>query len=353
MNNTVVIVTNKNMYFYAVVAKAYLYDNYKINARIQYVNKETKQEDLDIEKDEIIVALSFDAMNICYGLKNCLVMSPNQTQYLNDKQSCGEFIDILKVPNIPTFYNRKTHTIIDLQHFCSGFNEGATYCVKDRFNSASRNIHFLRKDDLLNKYKNKPSFFKDSIVQLYIEPDYILAIDCVCEDGKIIAFLVNKAPPFFKKEDKWIKNRFIKFTHDIVTEKCNNMFYTKLVMHTEKIIKSVNYNGFIEIEWICNEKRNQLLFLEINPRMSGNLTYSKLEEASLPYMDVLLVNYIAIIQKSNNNSMNNLVSKIPKNHPKKITKGSLNLIVRPIMILIFFILLVFLITQYKSSLNDD
>ena len=353
-NFNVVFVTTSKFMFYCVICKGYLQTNYDIKSRIFLVNK---NDDLVVGENEIVVPFTFEGMEYSYGLPNCLVMNPNQTKFLNDKQSCGEYIDLIGIPNIPTFYNRKTQTTKDLVNFTNKFSKNSTYCIKGRTTSASRDIEFVNKDTLLNKYENS-EMLRDYIIQLYIESDYILAMDCVCYKGKIKGFLINKSPLFFRKEDKFIKNRFVKYTHELLNDKSNNLFYNRVYDNTKQIVESVEYDGFIEIEWLCREGDNTLLFLEINPRMSGNLNYSNyrdLSNVSLPYIDVILVNYIATIielnfKKNKNKTIaNNLRKNIPCKFPKKITKGSYNLGARPVLALISLIIIVVLVSKLNFS----
>lgn len=350
-NYKVVLVSNINFLFYCVICKGYLATNYGIQARIFTVNEKSSQDDLIFEKDEIVIPFTFEGMKLCYGLENCIVMHPRQTKFLNDKQSSGEFIDILKIPNIPTFYNHKYNNSQDLKNYLDQFSQDATFCIKGRNTSASRDIVFIGSKELINKYSNDRNSFDDYIIQLYIETDYLLSIDCMCHKGKIKGFLVNKSPLFFTREDKFIKNRFKKFTHDMINERSNNPFYNRLVTQSEKIIKSVNYDGFIEIEWLCRETDNKLLFLEINPRMSGNLNYSnygRFVDFSLPYIDVLLINYISTVGeiKAKNCLLKN---QIPVKFPKKVTKGSYNLVLRPFLILLCLVILIVLINIFVKE----
>ena len=354
----IVFVSNKNFLFYCVVCKGYLKSNYDINSRIYMVNDNLKKEDLQLKDIDIVIPFTFEGMRFCYGLTNCLVMSPRQIDYLNDKQSCGEFIDMLNVPNIPTFYNHKYDSLSDLNNFTNNFSNESTFCIKGRTTSASRDIKFVSKPELLKKYKDNRKSFDDYIVQLYIESDYILAIDCICYKGEIKGFLINKSPLFFRKEDKFLKNRFKRFTHELVNSRSNNMFYNRVIENTEHIIKKVNYDGFIEIEWLCRENDNKLLFLEINPRMSGNLNYSNYEggrKVYLPYIDILLLNYVGVIMenkmKNNCEDYKKLKSSIPckDTFPKKITKGSYNLVFRPFLIILCLIIIVVLISKLDFS----
>ena len=60
---------------------------------------------------------------------------------------------------------------------------------------------------------------------------------------------------------------------------------------------------------VSGECDNTLMFLEINPRMSGNLNvnFSDLSNISLPYIDIILVNYIATIIELNFKKINTLL----------------------------------------------
>ena len=131
-----------------------------------------KKGDLVVGENEIVIPFTFEGMEFSYGLPNCLVMDPKQTKFLNDKQSSGEYIDLLGILNIPTFYNNKNQTTTDLVNFTNKFSDSSIYCIKGRTTSASRDIEFVNRETLLNKYINSEQL-RDYIIQLYIEADYI------------------------------------------------------------------------------------------------------------------------------------------------------------------------------------
>ena len=112
----------------------------------------------------------------------------------------------------------------------------------------------------MSLYKDSKNNLKDSIIQLYIESDYLISIDCVCQEGNIESFIVNRSPLFWEKI-KNHQNRYLTSeSHDVLNEYSGNIFYDRVYQYTKHIVYATKYNGFIQIEWLCREKDNLLLF---------------------------------------------------------------------------------------------
>ena len=355
-NYSVVLATDFTFLGHSIICKGYLYTKYGINSRIFYINETTKEGELIIGENEILIPLSIKATKYSAHLPNCLVMNPREINYLDDKQSGGQFIDNLGIPNIPTFYNHKNQTEENLKGFLNNFSSDSLFCIKGRNNLASENIKCVRKNDVLSFYKDSKNNLKDSIIQLYIESDYLISIDCVCQEGNIESFIVDRSPLFLGKDKKSPRNRYLTSeSHDILNENSGNIFYDRVYQYTKHIVYTTKYNGFIQIEWLCREKENLLLFLEFNPRVSGSITFSnyrEIDNISLPYIDTLVLKYLLIILKRKDteitkNFITNIKTKIPAKNslPKKVTHPQFNFVMRPILIILTVIVLLLLIDK--------
>ena len=132
------------------------------------------------------------------------------------------------------------------------------------------------------------------IVQPFLEDTDIYAIDCLCINGNIEFFMINKAPPFFN-ENSVIPNKLKKPTHKIINK--NNEWFYDIVENTTKIVEKTLYNGFIEVEYILDKTNNILYFLEINPRISGNIFLID-NKNGLIFLENFILRYINIFTKS-------------------------------------------------------
>lgn len=360
-NYSVVLATNKKFFVHTLICKTYLYFKYGISSRIYVITDSCKEGDLVIGDNEILLPFSIMANKFSQNLPNCLVMNSREISFLEDKQSCAEFIDNLGIPNIPTFYNHKNQNEKSLYSFLNNYSDDNYFCIKERNSESTEGVKCYKKNEILSFYRSSQKKLEDNIIQLFIESDYLISIDCVCLKGKIESFFVNKSALFLGNDKKSPKDRYTAYeTHYVLNENSNNIFYERIHQYTEKIINSFKYNGFIQIEWLCREKDNMLLFLEINPRVSGGILFSNYREIdnfSLPYIDVLVLKYVLIILKlkveenkhtvKENKIIANLKSKIPDKNslPTKLTQPHYNFVVRPILILLTILVLFFLVSK--------
>ena len=366
-NYSVVLATDNIFLLYSIICKVYLHIKYGINSRIFVIPKKIKEGDLVIGENEILLPFSIKANKLSENLPNCLVMTSREIDFLDDKQSSGQYIDNLGIPNIPTFYNNKNQNEYNLVSFVNNFPDDSIFCIKRRNTLASEDIKCLKKNDVLSLYREDKNNLKDYIIQLYIECDYLISIDCVCLDGKIESFIVNKSPLFLGSDKKSPRNRYLTSeSHDVLNEYSGNIFYDRVYQYTKNIVNSVKYNGFIQIEWLCREKDNKILFLEINPRVSGGISFSNYREIyniSIPYIDTLVLKYIIIVLKKNdkndkndlnykeNRFISDFKNKIPDKHslPKKVTHSQFNFAVRPLFIILTVVVFFLLVSKIKVS----
>ena len=360
-NYSVVLATNKKFLAHTLICKTYLYFKYGISSRVYIITNTCKETDLVIGDNEILLPFSITATKFSQNLPNCLVMNSREISFLEDKQSCSEFIDNLGIPNIPTFYNHKNQNDNSLNSFLNNYSDDNYFCIKERNSDSTNGVKCYKKNEILSFYRISQNKLEDSIIQLFIESDYLISIDCVCLEGKIESFFVIKSPLFLGNDRKNPRNRYLTSeSHYLLNENSNNIFYERIYQYTEKIINSFKYNGFIQIEWLCREKDNMLLFLEVNPRVSGGIihsNYREIDNFSLPYIDVLIIKYILIVlklkgeQNKQNIKENRLIaklkSKIPHENsfPKKLTHPHYNFVIRPILILLTILVLFFLVSK--------
>ena len=102
-----------------------------------------------------------------------------------------------------------------------------------------------------------------------------------------------------------------------------------------------------------------LLFLEINPRVSGGVTFSnyrEIDNMSLPYIDILVLKYILIVlkEKVENKDVSDIKKIIPNKYslPKKVTNPQFNFIIRPLLIVIT-VLVLFWLSNKITIFNYD
>ena len=293
-----IVYTGKQIFF-LIICKEYLWRNYNINVKLFSVNS-NKLNLLDKKKD-IVIPLSIEARNKCYELnfEKCLTNSSILNTSLDDKAKCSEILNHLNIPIIPTFslddsegdsISKSQKIKKNLIMFCNKYNS-KNYIVKYNRGKGSYKISTYSKLDLINNLDIDK--YTDYVIQPYLENVELLAIDCLCKDGKIVEFIINNAPLFYKKNQIGL-NKYYNFYHYKINE--NNIYFHRIVEYSKKIIEGVNYSGFIEIEYLCNKKDNTVLTMEINPRISGNISF--IAGNKLPYIDIFIIGYINIF---NNN----------------------------------------------------
>jgi hypothetical protein len=320
MTRRIVFITTKQRLsiFAGIVNYHYLTTKYGLNTQVVFLDKRDNLNDdnmneFGINSNDIVIPLQLGAMKVCKGLTQCFVDPPEKIDFLDDKLTCGKMVDSIEsVPNIPTFYPDK---ILDFNHLSNFFDNNNTknYLIKNRFDSGSNKIHILDRNNCINKLNTlNPS---DYIIQPYYEMDYVLAIDCMCYKGVVHSFIVDRAPLFLKKEDYFFKNKRKEMIHKIIDNESQNQFYRRILEYTTAIIEKCNYTGLIEIEFLCNEAKDQIFYLEVNPRISLCCVLIDYKLKNIPYIDLLILKYIELFEKIYFNEeitqVDNIVSTIP------------------------------------------
>lgn len=197
-----------------------------------------------------------------YGIyKKNIVDLDNKISFYNYLNKNKLFLTKIKL--IPTYINSK----------CK--NDKKKYIIKHKYGTgSSKNI--IVKDylhNLMEKYD-----FDNYQIQDYIKYNYVYGIECSCINGKIICVLTYEVKSIEKYTDKMknILNNYIKFD--------------EIVIFIENIINQVNYNGFIEFEFLITN--NDIYIMECNPRISGLIICEE-------YFNSIIKKYIQYKSKKN------------------------------------------------------
>jgi biotin carboxylase len=325
-----VIVTNRHNSFLALTIKMYLRKQYGISCRIIIIDNEILDKQ-SIKINDIVIPITINSINACFNAKiqSCLVNPPKITDTLDNKVSCGKFIEKLNINIIPTFYNEKNDTINDLLNFID-YSNSNLFLIKPKNSFGARGINTITKNELINDYKNNRNIFNEFLIQKYLGKRTLYSVDCVSKDGRIIGFLINKGDAFYDKSDLVaFQSRLTNYKHEIVDSK--DIFYRKILDATAKIVYETNYNGFMEVEFLADKNEDNLYFMEVNPRISGCVTYSNY--LVYPVIDKVIIPYISEFTQDKQK----LIDRIPQNQPKYVNHLSFN--VFTVIIILFFLLL--------------
>ena len=207
---------------------------------------------------------------------------------LDNKDTCNTFIRELGITQIPTF-NNTTFSPADFRRFVE-HTHFPQYIVKNKDTMGSKDMFLVDFENVVNEYENN-KITTNYVVQPYLTNIKLYAIDCLCDNGTIIATLVNISPLFFKGK-RFHKQRFRDLNHYIIKE--DHPLYGKILNTTQKVVSATNYSGFIEIEYVHNSDNDILYLMEINPRLSGNIILSN--KNRIPYVDAIISNYVNHLQ---------------------------------------------------------
>lgn len=187
---------------------------------------------------------------------------------LDDKNAFYDYVaknkKILKnIRLIPT-YNKNNISNVNV-------NIHKKYIVKHKHGKGSIN-NTVVKDNLCNLLKKYDPI--DYQIQDLIKYEYVYGVNCCCDSGKILSVLCYKIKSLLKR----------KAYNSDIKALCNNYIeFNKIEHMVKKIIKNINYTGFIEFEFLITNKH--IYIMECNPRISG-LVVSKC------YYIVLIKKYI-------------------------------------------------------------
>jgi hypothetical protein len=278
----------KNRYFIlqAYITTLYLLNVYKIQCEVLF-----SLEDADIKRDTII-PFGIDESKECYmvGIKNTLVMNPKIYDLLDNKATCFVFAEVNKVPAVNTFIHNSSN---NLHSFVNKYSDMSLFITKPKLSLDSLNIRILDGTTLLNEYSTGQLDINNIVVQPYLDNHKLYNLNAVCKAGVIVDFFILTQDNNFKLDNMFGKN-IINYKRHIVLK--NNPNYSRILNSSKNLIAASIYNGLIDIDFLCND--HESLFLEINPRVSGQI--NTIYDSKLIYLEKLILNYIILFESKKN-----------------------------------------------------
>jgi hypothetical protein len=161
------------------------------------------------------------------------------------------------------------------------------YMVKHKNGAGSKN-NYIIKDYLYNIIKKYDPY--DYQIQDYINYNYVYGVECSCINGIIISVLTYEIKSI-EKYTNYMKN--------IIN---NTIKFNEIKIMIEKIVKQLNYFGFIEFEFLITN--TDIYIMECNPRISGLIISDE-------YFNIIIKKYI----EYNLNITNILTTTTTNNYP--------------------------------------
>jgi hypothetical protein len=211
------------------------------------------------------------------------------------------------------FYTDNIYSIIDNKMYFYYYLEQNRHLLKGislipTYNKTytGENIH----DEFIIKHANgfssaynqkKTGYIKDLIkdygsshqIQPIIPIKHIYGVNCSCLYGKIIGLFVYESEEISEES----------FVNGIPSKNYNYIKYDSIKIFVKKIIQQLNYNGFIELEFII-DKNDKIYIMECNPRISGALyIYFYFDWVILPYINCLLNKNVMELDLDDNNKI--------------------------------------------------
>ncbi|WP_319405967.1 hypothetical protein [uncultured Desulfosarcina sp.] len=119
-----------------------------------------------------------------------------------------------------------------------------------------KNIIINNENELSNIYSQFPYFLRNTIIQEIIPGDEKNIFQCTAYIGK-------QTPPHF-----FTMQKIHQSPPDFgVNTLGRSMTMPKLILKTQQILNSIDYNGFASVEFKKSERNNQFYLIEINPRL--------------------------------------------------------------------------------------
>lgn len=275
--------------------------------------------------NEIIIYTTNDGMyyTFCIFIAWYLSERGYKVKFIKDNNEIKECLKIKNNAIIPygieqqeLFFNSKIYSLLDNKSSCYNLLKKYGNILKD---TKINLIKSYTKDYIKNKNKNikkkfiiKPNtglgsrgiiFVEDYIYNLINDyPDYQIQdiinndcgyeLSCVCKDGKVISSICIKTTI--------IKRTLYSYMKGISGVTCYNK---NLLEFAKKILENIKYNGFIEFEFI--EENKKIYFMECNARLSGwvNNEYF-FEKIIIPYLkEFYKINIPTLINYSNDNNI--------------------------------------------------
>jgi len=252
------------------------------------------------KKTSIVLPIGINACKTCYNanIKHCLVSSPETYDLLNNKDMCAKFVKNINIPLIDTFIFERQMLDHHLINFLNKFDDNQVFILKEHDTAGTRGMIIADKNRILNENidKNNGIDLSNYILQPYLDNNILYSYNIMCKDGVIITSLLVKQDTLYNRE-RIIKKNYISSERIIVDD--NDKNYERILFYSSQILKKAKYNGICEIEYLYDKMTDSILFLEVNPRISGH--FMLLYENKLLYIEKLVYSYINFLQNSHNN----------------------------------------------------
>ena len=334
------IYSNKLVSSLAIITSKYIFYLYNIECHI--INDLNKI----CNEDAIVLPIGIEASKECFRnkIRGALVSSEKTYDMLDDKKKCYEFVKKLNIPIIPTFSCSEDNQVIN---FVNSFTYNQIFIAKDNAGKGSNGMILLSSEELIQKCSNNE--LDNFVIQPYLDNNILYSFNVVCKDGVIITSLLVKQETLYNRENVMKKN--ITSVNRTIIDETDNVYH-KVRFLSNSILNKTKYSGICEIEYLYRNNENKLLFLEVNPRISGHIMI--IYEDRFIYIDKIIIPYLNTVNELNQDNtkfkflnsedklyLNNDNYSVKKN---KIKEGYNLRIVLKIMVLflIFVIVLIFL-----------
>ena len=230
------------------------YTKYSVSIYNRLLNKYDKKNlkivfnlNFKISKNDKIIPIGIKEQYKLY--KN--LYSKNIYNMLDDKK---KFYDYLNSNN---YLLKNIKLIPSYDEFYKGKNNNKKYIIKHKNGKGSSQNKIIEGPiyDIIEKYN------KDYQIQDIITNKYVYGVNCVCESGTINGIST------YKIKGEIAKRMYLLGIAETIS---NYIKYEHIKTFIIELIKILNYNGFIELEFLIDHK-NIIYIMECNPRISGDI----------------------------------------------------------------------------------
>lgn len=153
----------------------------------------------------------------------------------------------------------------------SGSNFYGKFIIKHKNGSGSSKNKIVEGyiKNLIRKHSD------DYQIQKLLDVDHINCISCCCKNGEIIECLNFVTPHFISK-------KLYKTNHTLTLKRPKK----KYIDIISKIVKTINYSGLIEFEFLVDKHKKSYL-IECNPRISGTIRCILYQHNDVPYINLI------------------------------------------------------------------
>ena len=288
------------LYYYTISLGVYI--PFLVNYLRPYYNVEFKNitnlKYSNTNKYICIIPTDVPSMEFYNRLSNSKFTCSNKNIYkiLDNKDICTKLVKKYKsVKHIPTLYK---FTRGSISKFILNY-PAKKYILKLNNGEGSFEQKIISKNNILTLNFNK---YTSYILQPYITNYYIYSYDAIVKEGYIISELFSKI----------IKKNGVKFSDFFTAINCevlntNDIHYPYIKQFANNLLNDLRYTGFIEIEFLIT--KNNIYFLEINPRMCGHISQLDNNYNSI-YFNKIVIPYLEIynIHIPKHKITNNIIS---------------------------------------------